>query len=79
MGEGEGTHHGSLFDIQEKISIGATNYNRRLDFGHYPFKRAAVPISLFLGFIRLPMNGQSQKALNLSLFCEDFENREAEF
>ena len=63
-----------------KISIGATDYNRRHDFGHHPFKRAPVPISLFWSFFsKLPMNGQSQKALNLSLFCEDSENREAEF
>ena len=46
---------------------------------HHLFDRAPVLIYLFLSFIKSPMNDQSLKALNPSLFCEDFESREVEF
>ena len=64
---------------QKKISIRVTNYNRRHDCGHHLFKRAPVPIYLFLSFIKSQINGQSLKALNPSLFCEYFDNRKVEF
>ena len=62
-----------------KIFIRVANYIRRHSFGHHHFKRAPVPISLFLSFIESPMNGQLLKASNPSLFCEDFENRREGF
>ena len=64
-------------DLYRKISIGVPNYNRHHYLDHHAFKRALVPISLFLSFIK-STNGQViAKGLKPTPVCQYFENRKA--
>ena len=64
---------------RKNIHSNDQNYNRRYDIGQHSFKRVPFPFLYSWVLSNLPMDGQSLKVLNPSLFCEDFENRNEGF